>query len=190
MSRLAPLAGVAGLLAASCVTTTEPLGPRSAEEHDEQARLATTARDHAGHLRAASELRRKEASACAPTSEPHEAHRPLLHPGEVAAVEAEYQNLTHWRRALRGAALLVTGGALADPEAARMLVTCHLAQAASHGWAGPGAEACPFCVRGTAAVVAAASNGVRIEVRGDDEESAGDVLRRARALLAKGAPHG
>lgn len=185
MGLLASLAAITGLMAVSCATTAEADGPRSAEEHDAQARLATTARDHAMHLRQAADLRRKEASTCAPVAEPHEGHKPLVVSGEIASAEPEYQNVNLWRRVLRGASFVVIRGALVDSELAKKAIACHLAQAATHGWAGPGADRCPFCVPGATAEVAAASTGTRIAVRCRGKEGAGEILRRTRALLTK-----
>jgi hypothetical protein len=186
MTRAPWLVAVAGLLAAACATSSRPRVPMSAEDHEEQARLATTARDHAAHQRAATDLRSTEATTCTPSSEPHGGHVPLLLQGTVASVEPEYRGVNHWRRVLRGASLVVTGGDLADLESAKVLIACHLSRAATHGWGGPGEEGCPLCVPGAAATVSAAAHGTRISIRAEAEAGAGEILRRSRALVGRG----
>ncbi len=187
MTRGAPLVVLLGLLAGACAAPTVQGASVSAEEHDAEARRATTARDHASHLRMAATLRSQEVAACAPSAEPHGGHVPLLLHGDVVRVEAEYQGVTHWRRALRGASLITKAPAMATPDLARREVACHLARAAAHGWDMPGSDGCPLCVRGATAEIAAAEAGIEVTILSDDAVGAGEILRRSR-LLAAGTP--
>jgi hypothetical protein len=125
MTQAPLLVAVAGLLTAACASSTGPGARRSAADHEQQARHATTARDHAAHLRAASNIRRKEAATCTPSPEPHGGHVSLLVQGTVASVEPAYQGVDHWRRVLRGASLLVTSGDQVHLEAAKKAIACH-----------------------------------------------------------------
>jgi hypothetical protein len=190
VTQAAWLVAVNGLLAASCVSSAGPVVQMSAEDHDDQARAATTARDHAAHLRAASDLRRQEASACMPSLEPHGGHVSLLIPESIASVEPEYRKVNHWRRVLDGASLMITSGALANLESARKVIACHLSMAATHGRDGPEEERCPLCVPGATATVSAGGPGTRITIRAEAVEGAGEILRRSRALVERGpTPH-
>lgn len=188
MTQTPLLVAVAGLLTAACATSTGPGARRSAADHEEQARHATTARDHAAHLRAASDIRRKEAATCTPSSEPHGGHMPLLVQGTVASVEPRHQGVNHWRRVLRGASLLVTCGDLVHLEAAKKAIACHLSRAATHGWDDPGQELCPLCVPSAAATVSADTLGTWITIETEGETGAREVLRRSRALIGQASP--
>ena len=188
MTQTPLLLAVAGLLTGACATSTGPGAPRSAADHEEQARHATTARDHAAHLRAASDIRRKEAATCTPSSEPHGGHVSLLVQGTVASVEPAYQGVNHWRRALRGASLLVISGDLVHLEAAKKAIACHLSRAATHGWDDPGQELCPLCVPGATATVTAETLGIGITVKAEAKMGAREILRRSRALVGQATP--
>lgn len=177
------LVALTGLLAAACAASTRPAARWSAEDHERQALHATTARDHAAHLRAASDLRRQEAATCTPLSEPHGGHVPLLLQGTVSSVEPEYQGVSHWRRVLRGASLVVTSGDMAELESAKQAIACHLSMAATHGWDGPRQELCPLCVPGAAATVSTAAPWIRITITAEAETAAREILRRSRALV-------
>ncbi len=172
-----------GLLAASCTTIPLQGGLLSAEDHQEQARLAKTARHHAAHVRLASDLRRFEATACAPSTEPHEGHMTFLPPGGVVSVVPKYQSVTHWHRSLRGASVLVRTGDLMDLGAAKESLECHLARAAAHGWTSPGQQACPLCVPGASATTSVEVRGTMISISAKDEGGAKEILRRSRALV-------
>jgi hypothetical protein len=64
------------------------------------------------------------------------------------------------------------------------LVDCHLARNAALGHDVPEMPYCPLVPKGVTASVAPTTTGFAISVRADDTDTANEVLRRARMLVA------
>jgi hypothetical protein len=151
---------------------------------DEAARLRKEAADH----RAASQaLRDAEARACAGLSDDDRDISPFAHREDVASVEPLYANVTSGRgQYARMLGAVVTFRAVPGMSAQwlQRVVDCHLARNAALGHESPEMPYCPLVPKGVTATVAPTSTGFAVAVQSDDVNTANDVLRRARMLVA------
>ena len=65
------------------------------------------------------------------------------------------------------------------------LVDCHVARNAALGHDVPEMSSCPLVPKGAHATVTATSGGFAVAIRGDDEATSREILRRAEALRTR-----
>jgi hypothetical protein len=154
-------------------------------EHLEQAdKLRKIAADH----RAASQaLRDAEARVCAGLADEDRDISPFVHKEDIASVEPLYANVMSGKgQYARMEGAVITFRALPGMSAPwlQRLVDCHLARNAALGHEVPEMPYCPLVPRGVTATVTPTSTGFAVAVRSDDVDTANEVLRRARMLVA------
>jgi hypothetical protein len=153
-------------------------------EHLEEARkYRTMAADH----RAASQaLRDAEARACVGISEEDRDASPFTHREDIARVRPLIER-SGPRSMPRTVGAVVTFVAVPGMSVAwvQRVVDCHLARNAALGHVVPEMPNCPLVPKGVSARVTAMPGGFEVAVRAEsafDQETAGEVLRRAQAL--------
>lgn len=166
---------------------TEETNPTKEHLADAE-RMRKAAADH----RAASQaLRDAEASACAGLSETDRDTSPLLRGGDVARVD----ELRSAMGAIKGNPARVVGASVTiravpglTKEYLQRLVSCHVTRNSAMGHAMPEMAACPLAVKGATATVESADGAFRVDVRGDDDAAAAEILKRARAQKPTAVP--
>jgi hypothetical protein len=160
-------------------STTNPTG-----EHLETARrYRQMASDH----RAASQaLRDAEARACAGLSDDDRDMSPFHHREDIVGVEPLYAS-TVFGTTTRVEGAVVTFRAVPGMTAQwlQRVVDCHLSRNAALGHDVPEMAYCPLVPRGVDAKVSATATGFAVTLRSDDADTAAEVLRRSRALVAR-----
>ena len=154
-------------------------------EHREE---ATKHRKLAADHRAASQsLRDVETRACAGLSDADRDESPFHHRADIVSVETLSEGSIGTRGTARVVGATVTFRAVRGltAEWLQRVVDCHLARNAALGHDVPEMPYCPLVPKGVSATVTAASKGFAVAIRADDQASAEDVLRRARALDSK-----
>jgi hypothetical protein len=150
-------------------------------------RIEQLRRAAADHRAASQALRDAEAQACAGLSENDRDISPFTHRQDIASVEPLYSNVISGKgqnARLQGA--VVTFRAVPGMTAQRLqrLVDCHLARNAALGHQVPEMPYCPLVPKGVTATVTTSSTGFAVAVQSDDVDTANEVLRRARILVA------
>lgn len=145
----------------------------------------------ADHRAASRALRDAEARACAGLSEADRDASPFAHREDVAGVAPLTEPVTSGRlTSQRTVGAVVTFRAVPGMTAEwlQRLVDCHLARAAALGHDVPGMAYCPLMPRGAAARVTSTGDGFAVAIRGEDEDAAREILRRAGQLTAPRPP--
>ena len=161
------------------VTTPTPEEVRKAGEHRHAA---------AEHRAAAQSLRDAESRACAGLSPADRDESPFDHTEDIERVEPLYGRVSGNRGAMtRPEGAVITFRAVPGMTAQwlQRLVNCHLARNAALGHDVREMPHCPLVPRGASASVSATDSGFAVAIRGDSEESAKEILRRAQSLVAK-----
>ena len=144
------------------------------------------AADHRGASKA---LRNAEGSACAGLSEADRDSSPFEHREDVLGVEELHAKPASPKTVLagptEGAAITIRAVPGLTKEYLERLVTCHTARNATMGHAMPEMAFCPLSVKGATATVSSAGGAFRVDVKGDSQQSADEIARRAKALTAK-----
>jgi hypothetical protein len=138
----------------------------------------------ADHREASGALRDAEAIACANLSEDDRVMSPFEHYRDIASVEPIYVGARIQR--LLGARIHFRAVPGLTKEWLQRLLDCHMARVAMLGHDVPEMPMCPLVPRDVTATVSPGAAGLDVDVKSWNEESAQDVLRRARGLL--GAP--
>jgi hypothetical protein len=146
-------------------------------------------RDAAAQHRAASAaLAAAEAQACSGISENDRVMSPFEHPADIASVEPIYDRITSSKAGmsarLSGANVTFRAVPGLTAEWLQRSIDCHLARNASLGHVVPEMPDCPLVPRGVSARVRSAGGGFVVEVRGDDMDTAREVLARAQRSVA------
>lgn len=132
----------------------------------------------ADHRAASQALRDAEAKACVSVALADRDESPFAHRSDVLAVEPLVASSTH----PAGAAITMRPVLGLTVEYLERMVACHAARNAAMGFAMDDMAFCPLSVKGTSAKVTQAASALRVEIRGDDDAAAAEILRRARAL--------
>jgi hypothetical protein len=140
-----------------------------------------------GHAGALSTLARTKA-ACAGLPDPDRQTSPFDRLEDIVYVEDVQTRSTMTKGAqrarLEGASITVRAARGLTREYLQRLVTCHLARNASMGFAIPEMAKCPLSVKGARANVDTVGTTFRVEIRGDSNESAEMISRRAKELAS------
>lgn len=163
------------------------------EQHLEQADQLQKAA--AAHRAASQALRDAEARACAGLSDEDRDISPFAHREDIVDVQPIISNVTSSVQSVaspkeqyakvRGAT--VTFRAVPGMTAAwlQRVVDCHLARNAALGHVVPEMPFCPLVPNGVTAIVSEAGGGFAVAIQSDDDATAEEVLRRARALVTR-----
>lgn len=174
--------GAGGVLEGVCWTSTQ----NPTAEHLEQARKL---REAAAQHRAASEaLRDAEARACVGLSEQDRDTGPFEHREDIASVEPLTTSISSGKTPyvkLEGAVVTFRAVPGMTAQWLQRLVDCHLARNAALGHHVPEMPDCPLVPKGVTATVAPTSAGFAVAVKSDDQDTAREVLRRARKLVGR-----
>jgi hypothetical protein len=142
----------------------------------------------ADHRVASATLRTDEQSACAGLPDPDRQTSPFDRLEDIVYVEDVQTRPTMTKGAqrarLEGASITVRAARGLTREYLQRLVTCHLARNASMGFAIPEMARCPLSVKGARAKVDTVGTTFRVEIRGDSNESAEMISRRAKELAS------
>jgi hypothetical protein len=180
-----PDAGITSTLcnprSVTCWTSTR--NP-TAEHLNEANSLRKVAADH----RAASlALRDAEARACAGLADEDRDTSPFAHREDIASVEPLTDTISSGKGPhARMAGALITFRAVPGMTSQwlQRVIDCHLARNAALGHNVPEMPSCPLVPKNVTAQATAASAGFSVAVRSDDVDTANEVLRRARMLIA------
>lgn len=147
---------------------------------------AERARKAAADHRAASQaLRDAEAFACAGLSETDRDTSPLVRGGDITKVDEIRATGGGIKGSgpgkVTGASVTIRAVPGLTKEYLQRLVSCHVARNSAMGHAMPEMTACPLAVKGATATVESADGGFRVDVRGEDDAAAAEILKRARA---------
>ncbi len=171
-----------GVVAPVCWTSAS--NPTTAHL-DEAAKLRKIAADH----RAASQsLRDAEARACVGLSDDDRDMSPFAHREDIAGVEPLTERFPSGKATYaRVSGAVITFRALPGmtPQWLQRVIDCHLARNAALGHEVPEMPNCPLVPKNVTAQVTATSTGFAVAVRSDDVDTAREVLRRARMLVAQ-----
>jgi hypothetical protein len=168
--RAAPL-GVLEKQAGSVDPSATPIAWSSVTV-EETAHLAEARRLGAERRRSSTALRDAEEQACGGLAEPDRDESPFAHRSDIVSVDPIERGVRVRFRHVDG----LTADWLEH------LVECHLARDQTIGPDAPETKECPLAVRGASAHVAADGGGYFIEVRSWDDDGAGEIARRGRAL--------
>lgn len=156
------------------------------QEHRQEAEaMARIAEEHRA---ASAALREAEATACAGLAEEDRDVSPFAYVEDIAGVEP----LTVSRGGGKLPRSEVTVGAVVTVRAVpgltaewlQRVVDCHVARGASLGHVVPEMPDCPLVPQGVSARVTSTGTGFAVELRSEDSDAAGDILARARRLVA------
>ncbi len=157
----------------------------------------STARRHAGeHRRVAAEhraasqaLRDAEARACVGIGQDDRDTSPFQHREEimsvtrlVEAIPPEYDAATPNERVI-GATVVFRAVRGMSAEWLQRVVDCHLARNAAVGHDMPEMRECPLVPAGASARVRSTGDGFAVEIRGESDATAAEILRRAQSLV-------
>lgn len=172
-------AGAAKAGSGACWTSvTNPTAEhlRHANEHRKAA---------AEHRAAAQALREAESHACLGIPAADRDESPFDHREDIESVEPLYVGTSSGKlttKRLDGA--IVTFRAIPGMTAQwlQRVIDCHLARNAALGHDVPEMAYCPLVPKGVTATVSGTQTGFAVAIRGDSQETANEVLRRAQAL--------
>jgi len=159
------------------------------EEHKEQAEEHRRAA--AAHRAAARVLIDAEARACQGVSEADRDISPFFHRAAIAEVRPltrEVGGAVSSERATEeaaGATIVLLPAAGVTAERLQRIVQCHVARNAALGHDVPEMAYCPLVLKGVSADVTSAGNAFAVNVSAEDQATAAEVLRRARALTQR-----
>jgi hypothetical protein len=145
----------------------------------------------AEHRAASQALREAEASACRGLGDDERDTSPFQRLEDIASVAslaALPEGRKHWLPGPRGAVVTFVAVPGMTAEWLQRLVDCHVARNAVLGHVDPTMPACPLVPRGVTAKVTSTGIGFAVAMRSDDPETAKEILRRARALVAPPSP--
>jgi hypothetical protein len=164
-------------------------GDNPTEQHrkdgEEHARAATA------HRAASQALRDAEARSCQGVSDADRDESPLLIPEAIADVKAFMLDKEGYyeRQSPRevGATIILVATPGVTAERLQRTIECHIARNASLG---PGSDVpamapCPLALKGVSATVRSVGNGFAVDIAGEDDATAAEVLRRARTLARR-----
>jgi hypothetical protein len=133
-------------------------------------------------------LRDTEARACAGLSEDDRDISPFEHREDVASVEPFYASTSSSKGGAQSrlAGAIVTFRALPGMTAEwlQRVIDCHLERNAAIGHEAPDMPWCPLLPKGVTATVASTGAGFAVVIRSEDTDTANEILRRARTLIA------
>lgn len=160
---------------------SEEINPTS-EHHNVAERLRKAAADHRA---ASTALRDAEAAACSGISDADRDASPLLRTGDVIGVEDVRKQGTKSGPASRlvGAAISIRAVPGLTKEYLQRLSNCHISRNSSMGYSMPEMARCPFAVKGASASVVSGDGTFVVQVTSDDETTANEISKRARALV-------
>lgn len=156
----------------------------TAEHLEHAAKLRRAAADH----RAASQaLRDAESRACTGLSEEQRDESPFDHREDIASVDrlSSPPQGKGGMRYFEGAVVVFRAVPGMTAEWLQRLVDCHVARNAALGHDVPEMSSCPLVPKGAHATVTATSGGFAVAIRGDDEATSREILRRAEALRTR-----
>lgn len=139
----------------------------------------------ADHRAAAQALRDAEAAACTGIDDLDRDMSPFAHREDIASVAPLTETVQMGRQTRErgvGATVVFRATPGMTVEWLQRLVDCHLARNASLGHSVPEMEYCPLVPRGVTARVRSTGDGFAVELRGEDDETAAEILRRAQSL--------
>lgn len=142
----------------------------------------------ADHRAAAQALRDAEAAACVDIDDLDRDMSPFAHREDIAAVAPLTETVQMGRQTRErtvGATVVFRATPGMTAEWLQRLVDCHLARNASLGHSMPEMEYCPLVPRGVTARVRSTGDGFAVELRGGDDETAAEILRRAQSLTSR-----
>lgn len=163
-------------------STTNP----TAAHQDEAKKHQRMAADH----RAASQaLRDAEARACVGLADEDRDSSPFDHRDDIASVEPLSENVSSGKGGqppkMTGAVITFRALPGLTAEWLQRVVDCHLARNAALGHDVPEMPSCPLVPKNVTARVTSTGAGFAVAVRSDDSDTAVEVLRRARSLVAR-----
>lgn len=154
--------------------TTQHL--HQAEEHKKAA---------ADHRAAAQALRDAESRACVGVSEADRDESPFDHKEDIESAEPLYVGSSSGKlstKRLEGATVSFRAVPGMTAQWLQRVIDCHLARNSALGHDVPEMAYCPLVPKGVSATVTGTQTGFAVAVRGDTQETAQEVLRRAQAL--------
>jgi hypothetical protein len=152
---------------------------RQAEEHRKAA---------ADHRAAAQALREAESRACVGVPDADRDESPFDHTEDIESVEPLYVGSSGGKsstKRLVGATVTFRAVPGMTAQWLQRVVDCHLARNAALGHDVPEMPRCPLVPKGASAMVTAAQRGFAVAIRGDDQASANEILRRAQSLVSR-----
>jgi hypothetical protein len=153
----------------------------TAEHLDEAKKHRKMAADHRA---ASAALQDAEANACAGLSPDDRDMSPFAHRADLAGVEPLFGGGPYGKgAAIEGAVIGFRALPGMTGPLLQRLVNCHLARNAALGHNVPEMPYCALVPKGVRATVAATDTGFAVYVRGDDADTAREVLRRAKLLV-------
>ena len=140
----------------------------------------------ADHRAASQALRDAEARACVGISDSDRDMSPFDHREDIASVEPLVDT---WTKVQYGKTVgaVVTFRAVPGMTAQwlQRVVDCHLARNAALGYDVPEMPYCPLVPKEASAKVTGMDTGFAVAIRSDNSDTANEILKRARALVAK-----
>lgn len=145
----------------------------------------------ARHRAAAAALRDAEARECAGLDDASRDESPFSHRADIASVEELWEDVRVGRSTTRrraGATVMFRAVRGLTREWLQRVVDCHLARNAALGHDVPEMPDCPLVPMGVTAHVRSEGDEFAVDIRGETNEAADEVLRRARSLVAPASP--
>ena len=151
-------------------------------EHAAQHRRAA-----ADHRAASQALRDADNRACLGISEQQRDESPFDHRDDIASVDrlSSPPQGKGGMRHFEGATVVFRAVPGMTSQWLQRVLDCHLARNAALGHDVPEMPYCPLVPKGARATVTATSDGFAVAIRGDDEATAREILRRAEALRTR-----
>jgi hypothetical protein len=139
----------------------------------------------AAHRAAAATLRDAEAQACVGIEAADRDISPFEHRADIVSVTPITEPVGGGASAPQvvGARVVFRAVAGMTPQWLQREVDCHLARNAALGHDVPEMDDCPLVPRGASAQVMPVSDGLAVEIRGDDASSIRQIVDRANGLL-------
>lgn len=164
-----------------CWTSTKNPTAEHLEEAKKHQKMA------ADHRAASQALREAEARACVGLSDADRDESPFDHREDIASVAPLTEGVGAGKfQYTRTAGAIITFRALPGMTAQwlQRVIDCHIARNAALGHDVPEMSYCPLVPNNVTARVDPTASGFAVAVRSDDSDTADEVLRRARALVA------
>jgi hypothetical protein len=142
----------------------------------------------ADHRVAAQALRDAESRACIGVPDADRDESRFDHTADIESVEPFYVGSSGGKTSTkRLVGAIVTFRAVQGMTAQwlQRVVDCHLARNAALGHQVPEMPNCPLVPNGASATVTGTQNGFAVAVRGDDQATANEILRRAQSLMSR-----
>lgn len=166
---------------APCWTSTSNPTEKHASDAEAHKEMA------AKHRAAAGALAQAESQSCSGIDAEDRDESPFNHREDISSVAPLERTVTRGKNSSKA-----TSGAVVTFRALPGLTTewlqhemnCHLARAASTGFAMPEMAYCPLMLKGVKATVASAGDGFAVTVESEDPGTAKEILTRAQALVA------